>query len=73
MPERYVAQSLFDLRSREKQEGVYHVVDAFNERFGKETVRPGVVQHERVWGSSAELRSPAYTTNWSEIARVKAV
>jgi DNA polymerase V len=48
------------------------VIDALNARFGHGTIRSGVIMHTEKWQSSAELRSAAYTTRWSDIPKAAA-
>ncbi len=74
VPAAYVAPSLFENLSREKSSGsVYVVVDELNERFGRGTIRPGVVMDTDAWAARSLSRSQEYTTQWTEIASVKAV
>jgi len=47
------------------------VVDALNRRGGKEVVLFGSHLKNTAWQAKAEVRSPAYTTRWSDIAVVK--
>ncbi len=48
------------------------VTDTLNERFGAGTVRTGITLKTEKWKSSKKLVSKEYTTNWNEIASVKA-
>lgn len=52
---------------------VYAVADELNMRFGHGTLRPGVVLMTQKWQESKQMLSPAYTTSWNHIPRVKAV
>ncbi len=51
---------------------VYRVVDSINAKFGNNTVRSGVIFDTDTWRESRMFKSPEYTTQWSEIASVKA-
>jgi DNA polymerase V len=73
IPRRYVAPSLFGPLSKEHREDtVYDVVDRLNTRFGRGTVRPGVVHKEKTWAPLSQAKSGEYTTQWEDIAVVYA-
>lgn len=63
--------SLFEDRSTHEEDSLNTTIDALNSRFGSGMVRSGIIQNEQKWKESALLRSPQYTTNWSEIVTVK--
>lgn len=46
--------------------------DSLNKRFGKGTIRQGVTLGKEKWQERIKLKSPQYTTQWKEIAQVKA-
>jgi DNA polymerase V len=73
IPEEYVAGSLFNTPKEKADRGVYSVVDRINERFGRNAVHPAVISNVDAWASNAKLRSPDYTTRWSDIPSIKAV
>jgi DNA polymerase V len=73
IPDAFVSESLFTMSATEAKKNVYDVVDMLNERFGKDTVYPGVVLGTKEWAPRTELRSQEYTTSWSQIASVKAI
>lgn len=73
IPREYVSPSLMTGRVREKSAEVYDIVDMLNERFGSGMVHPGTVIKQEKWGARTDMRSPAYTTSWSNIPSVKAV
>lgn len=56
-----------------KQEKAMKVLDSLNAEYGKKILRSAAegkpVPH---WGMKRNLRSPAYTTKWSDILKVKA-
>ena len=47
-------------------------LDAVNQRFGRGTLRPGVVTTKPRWGMRQSNISPRYTTRIDEILRVRA-
>jgi DNA polymerase V len=49
---------------------VVEVVDAINQRFGRETIRYAATGRERGWKMRQEHRSPHYTTNLEELPQV---
>lgn len=48
------------------------VVDTLNHKFGHETLKLGSRLQGATWKAKAELRSPGYTTKWTDIKTVKA-
>ncbi|WP_238593825.1 DUF4113 domain-containing protein [Endozoicomonas atrinae] len=48
------------------------VLDAINQRFGSQTLRPASVGFEsQQWHMNQQALSPCYTTQWGDIIRVK--
>jgi len=47
------------------------VMDAMNAKYGKSTVRFGAEGFKRDWTMRSERKSPAYTTRWQDIVRVR--
>ncbi|WP_423358692.1 DUF4113 domain-containing protein [Pseudomonas citronellolis] len=47
-------------------------LDAINNRGGRGTLQPGRNAKPVEWAMRRELRSPAYTTHWSELLAAKA-
>ncbi|MBN9231425.1 MAG: Y-family DNA polymerase [Legionella sp.] len=45
-------------------------LDAINTRFGRGTLRLAAEGYAQVWKMRAEMRSPCYTTRWTELAQV---
>lgn len=72
VPDEFVSSVLFKTEAQD-QSAVYEISDKLNARFGSGTVRPGVVLNPEKWQESRKLKSPEYTTQWGEIARVKAI
>ena len=48
------------------------VIDRINQSFGRQTVRFGSEALSTQWKMRARLKSPAYTTRWDELPRVRA-
>jgi DNA polymerase V len=48
------------------------VIDALNHKFGRETLQLGRHNYPAVWVARSNTMSPQYTTNWQELAVVKA-
>ena len=67
-------QDLFNPRTEEE---VHHgtrlmtLMDAVNARFGRHTMRLAAEGSSQVWAMRAALRSPCYTTRWTELPQVK--
>jgi len=47
------------------------VVDSLNNKKGREVLLLGSRLRSKEWQSREDVRSPAYTTRWSELALVK--
>ncbi len=73
VPVSFASESLFGEARKEKRKEIFDVIDTLNERYGRETIRPGIIQNTDVWSARSELRSPSFTTRWSEIPHVKAI
>ena len=56
-----------DLRSKQFMQ----IMDKINTRFGRQTIRLAAEGHKKPWNARAELRSPNYTTEWSELPLVR--
>lgn len=46
--------------------------DSLNKRFGRDTIHHGVMLGKEKWQERTELRSPQYTTLWTDVAHVTA-
>ncbi len=53
-----------------KTEQLMSVFDTINQKFGRHTIRLAAEGYSKPWRMRAELKSPAYTTRWSELPRV---
>ena len=71
-PETVSQMALFTDEVEEKTKDLMPMIDAINNRSGRNSVLLGSRLQTKKWHSSQEARSPAYTTSWSDIATVKA-
>uniref|UniRef100_UPI0010561B18 Y-family DNA polymerase n=1 Tax=Legionella nautarum TaxID=45070 RepID=UPI0010561B18 len=55
----------------EKKDKLLKTFDAINARFGRETIRLASEGASKPWAMRAELKSPAYTTRWTDLPVVK--
>lgn len=61
------------VNERDRRERLMHGVDELNARYGLGTVWHAAEDKSRAqWQSKHTLRSPRYTTNWTELPKVKA-
>ena len=65
-----------DMFHQPTEERVHHtellmgVLDKINQKYGRSTIRLAAEGYSKPWDMRAELKSPAYTTRWSEVAQV---
>ena len=64
--------ALFSNDEEEKTKDLMPVIDAINNKTGRNSVLLGSRLQTKKWQSSQESRSPAYTTSWKDIVTVKA-
>uniref|UniRef100_UPI001056259F DUF4113 domain-containing protein n=1 Tax=Legionella nautarum TaxID=45070 RepID=UPI001056259F len=55
----------------EKKDKLLKTFDAINARFGRETIHLASEGASKPWAMRAELKSPAYTTQWTDLPIVK--
>jgi len=55
-----------------KKEQLMTVFETINRKYGRQTIRLAAEGYSKPWAMRAELKSPAYTTRWSDLPRVKA-
>ncbi|MFZ5760592.1 MAG: Y-family DNA polymerase [Thermodesulfobacteriota bacterium] len=48
-------------------------LDTINERWGRHTIRHAVAAVNRPWANRQQMKSPAYTTRWSDLPVVRAI
>ncbi|CDZ79370.1 DNA polymerase IV [Legionella massiliensis] len=53
-------------------ERVMKVIEGINHKYGRQTIRLAAEGYSKPWAMRAELKSPAYTTRWSDLPIVKA-
>lgn len=66
----YVQMDLFNQPSEEQliqAEKFMAVLDAINSKYGRHTLRLAAEGHVKPWAMRTQLRSPSYTTQWSEL------
>lgn len=63
---------MFQQAQSERAQQLMNVLDAINQRWGRDTLHTGRVVAAPEWAMRRELLSPAYTTRLSELWRVKA-
>lgn len=51
----------------EKTEQLMRVFDSINQKYGHSTIRLAAEGYAKPWAMRAELKSPAYTTRWSDL------
>jgi len=53
------------------KEKIMKVIEEINHKYGSQTIRLAAEGHCKPWAMRAELKSPAYTTRWSDLAMVR--
>lgn len=51
-------------------EQLMSVLDQVNQKYGRSTIRLAAEGYSKPWDMRAELKSPAYTTRWSDVPQV---
>lgn len=65
-----------DMFHQPSDEQIHHteqlmsVFDQINQKYGRSTIRLAAEGYSKPWAMRAELKSPAYTTRWSEVPQV---
>jgi DNA polymerase V len=65
-------KDLFTPEQPMRTEHLMKTLDAINERWGRGTLKPGRITKHTEWSMRRELLSPAYTTRWQDLFKVKA-
>jgi DNA polymerase V len=55
----------------EKTEHFMSIMDSINQKYGRQTIRLAAEGYSKPWAMRAELKSPAYTTRWTDLPCVK--
>jgi DNA polymerase V len=71
VPENIEQLGLFSEAAPVNAGALMQVVDTLNQSFGKETVTLGSSLRGISWRAKTELRSPSYTTKWTELQTVQ--
>lgn len=74
IPNTHLQQDLFhqpDPARLLKKNQLMAVFDTINNRFGSHTVTWAAEGHHQPWATRSEMRSPCYTTRWSELPLVQ--
>jgi len=71
VPARHQQINLFTSLDTEKPE-LMQAVDRINQKWGRETVQVAAAGLTKPWKMVQSLKSPAYTTNWSQLPVAKA-
>ncbi len=72
VPSREQPASMFPSIDPERSATLMRTIDIVNQRFGRGTLRPGVVAMRPRWGMRRANLSPQYTTRIDEVMRVRA-
>lgn len=54
-----------------KTEQLMDVMDQINDKYGRSTLRLAAEGYSKPWTMKSELRSPAYTTSWLDVPKVR--
>lgn len=57
--------------SQEKTEQLMHLFDSINQKFGRHTIKLAAEGYSKEWAMKSGLKSPSYTTQWSELPVVR--
>jgi DNA polymerase V len=66
-----VQKDLFDPADSPKAVALMNTVDELNKRFGRNTAHFASTGFTKSWITQANLKSPCYTTRWSDLATAK--
>lgn len=55
----------------EQTEKLMDVFDRINQKYGRSTIRLAAEGYSKPWAMRSELKSPAYTSRWSELPQVR--
>ena len=71
VPASSVQSACFDTADREKNGKIMDLVDRINGSLGKELIRSAVQGFDRKYKLKTEYLSPAYTTRWDEVLKIR--
>ncbi len=55
----------------ERTEQLMSIFDRINQKFGKSTIRLAAEGYSKQWAMRRQLKSPSYTTRWSDLPKVR--
>lgn len=55
----------------QKKEGLMAVFDGINQKFGRHTIKLAAEGFDKPWAMRADMQSPRYTTQWSDLPVIK--
>ena len=62
---------MFEVKSKSESKEITDVIDALNNKFGKNKVKIATVgNREKEWALIKEHRSPRFTTQWDELLTI---
>lgn len=71
VPADQVQLNLFDRADHDRNSRLSSAIDSLNKRMGRGTLQSAASGVKPTWAMKREMKSPSYTTNWNELARVK--
>jgi DNA polymerase V len=72
VPEQQIQLGLFDTEQRQRDNQVMKVLDGINREYGHDTVRSAKQEFQKRWKLRSNFKSKRYTTQFSELATIKA-
>lgn len=71
VPDNEIQTNLFEIKSKSESKEITDVIDALNNKFGKNKVKVATVgNREKEWALIKEHRSPRFTTQWNELLTI---
>ena len=71
VPDNEIQTNLFEVKSKSESKEITDVIDALNNKFGKNKVKIATVgNREKEWALIKEHRSPRFTTQWDELLTI---
>ena len=67
-----IQKSFFQTLDRDERARLMEAMDNINTRFGRGSLFPAAAGIKRDWSTRFEMRSPCYTTRWSELPVARA-
>ena len=75
LPLRVPQLDFFSTLSVEEEKKAYHVmnvIEQINQKYGRQTIHLAAEGVKKTWSMKRQIRSPCYTTRWSELPVVYA-